>query len=184
VIVFASILETRASLGLAIQVVTWAAIVFLGLIVVSLHIRLQRLERLEARRERAEPYGHLIGQTLGEVLNGQALTPMPRLLLFLSPACPSCERLLAELRSSNWDAPVALIWTEDSQQPPPEVPPNLRFLPGGAKISGDLGVRVTPFAMVADRDGKILRAFPINSLEPLRDLLRPSREVASLAHRG
>ena len=181
VIVAASILEARPGVGLALLVLTWAAIALLTLIVVSLHIRLQRLERIEGRRDRAAPYGHLIGRSLGEALGGRLPPPPPRLVLFLSPSCPSCERLVGELDSPDWRVPTALIWTGTEAGRLPEVPLHVTFLEGGKPLGEDLGIRVTPFALVADEAGTIVRAAPINSLEPLRDVLRPRRGAASLA---
>ena len=88
-IAFASILDSRASFGLAALFVTWVAIVFVCLIAVSLHIRLQRLERLERQRNESAPFSHLLGKTVAEVLNGFAPRPQPRLILFLSASCSS-----------------------------------------------------------------------------------------------
>jgi hypothetical protein len=166
---FAQLLESRASFELAAHLVTWAAVVVLGLIAVSLHARLQRLERVHQERNQVTPFAHLLGRTVEEALNGFAPRPRPRLILFLSPACPACERLLAELRQPGWAAPAAVAWTGRDAGPPPELPPHAALVPDGPAVGAHLGVRLTPFALVADENGVIVKATPVNSLDPLRD---------------
>jgi hypothetical protein len=176
VIAFASILDSRVSFELAAFFVTWIAIAFLGLIAVSLHIRLQRLERIDLGRDQATPFGHLLGKTADQVLNGFTPRPQPRLILFLSSSCSACEQLLAELKSPGWNLPAAIVWTSLASDRIPELPPHASLVPDGPRISAALGIRVTPFALVAGEGGAIVRASPINSLDSLRDAIKPSRE--------
>jgi hypothetical protein len=177
VIAFTSILDSRAGFGLAVQFVTWAAIVFLGLIAVSLHLRLQRLERIDLRRDQAAPFGHMLGRTVEEVLKGSAPRPWPRLVLFLSPSCSACERLLAELRVPDWDTPTAIVWTAPTLDQLPDLPPHVTFVTDGPRISATSGIRVTPFALVVGEGGTIVQASPINSLDSLRDAIEHPRGV-------
>jgi hypothetical protein len=176
-----SILDTRASFDLAAQFVTWVAVVFLGLIAVSLHIRLQRLERKDFERHQTAPFGHLLGRTLGEVLDGATPRPQPRLVLFLSSSCPACERLLAELQAPGWDLPAAVVWTTPVPGQTPRVRPHVTLVADGPRISAALGIRVTPFALVASDGGAIIRASPVNSLESLRDVLKPPHGLAAFS---
>jgi hypothetical protein len=183
VIAFASILDSRSGFQLAALFVTWVAIVFLVLIAVSLHIRLQRLERLDFERSQTAPFSHLLGKTVGEILNGSAPRPQPRLILFLSSSCPSCDRLLTDLQHSVWHTPVAIVWTTPTLDRVPELPPQVTLVPDGAAISAMWRIRVTPFALVADEGGVIIQAAPINSLDPLRAAIQaaPKIPVASLS---
>jgi hypothetical protein len=164
---FATILQSSASFALAVLFVTWVAIVLLGLIGVSLHVRLQRLERSGGQRIQDVPFRHLLGKTVDEILNGAAPRPRPRLILFLSPSCLMCERLVAELRSRSGPSPVAVIWTSADLAQLPELPSHVTVVTDGARISTSLGIRVTPFALVAGDDGAIIHASPVNSLDAL-----------------
>jgi len=172
---FASILDVQPSFELAVLFITWVAIVFLGLIAVSLHIRLQRLEHADLGRKQAVPFSHLLSRTVAEVLNGVVPHPPPRLILFLSPSCPACEQLLAELRAPSWKTPVAVVWTVSALDQLPDLPPQATFVPDGPGISAALGIRVTPFALVAGERGEIVGASPVNRLESLRDALEDGR---------
>jgi hypothetical protein len=173
-----ALLSSRPSLTLAALFVTWVAVALLGLIAVGLHIRVQQLESGSRQREPAVPFGHLLGRTLGDLLNGSTPSPLPRLLLFVSSGCPVCRQLLSELRATDWDVPAAIVWT-DAAEVPPAMPRGIALVPDGPKVSAALGVRVTPFALVLGRDGRIAQASPVNSLAPLRDALeRSARQLA------
>jgi hypothetical protein len=140
----------------------------------------QHLESGSRLRQPAVPFAHLVGKTLADLLNGSTPRPLPRLLLFMSSACPVCRQLLAELRAPEWDVPSAIVWT-DAAEPPPDVPPGTTLVPEGAKVSAALGVRVTPFALILARDGRIVHASPVNSLAPLRDTLERSARPLAMA---
>jgi hypothetical protein len=176
--VLSSILDSRASFELAALFVTWVAVAFLGLIAVSLHTRLQHLERADLERKEAAPFKHLLGKTVEEVLNGFALLPQPRLILFLSSSCQACERLLAELRAPDWSTPSAIVWTDPAAGQFRELPPHARLVPDGPRISAALGIRVTPFALVAGEGGTIERASAVNSLDTLNSAMQHSRGVS------
>jgi hypothetical protein len=51
------------------------------------------------------------------------------------------------------------------------LPANVTALREGARLSAELGVRVTPFALVANADGQIIQAGPLNHLKSLGNLL-------------
>jgi hypothetical protein len=174
-----AILNSRPSFALAALFVTWAAIALLGLIAVSLHIRLQHLESAGQRR-RHVPFRHLLGKTLADLADGAAPSLHARLVLFMSAACPVCRQLLAELRAPDWDVPSAIVWT-DAAEPPPDMPPGVTLVPGGPRLSAALGIRVTPFALVVGRDGRVEQASPVNSLESLRDAVERSARRLAMA---
>ncbi|MEM9557471.1 MAG: hypothetical protein AAGC60_24645 [Acidobacteriota bacterium] len=158
-----ALLDLRSSFTLASLVVTWLAIVGLTLIVINLHVRMRRLERQAPHADGVEAYGRLVGRSLRELLGGEA----PRLLLVLSRACPSCERLLDELRTRADAVTAAVAWTDG----PPEgveLPSSVVRRADGDRVAAALGVRVTPFAVVTDADGRIVRAAPVNQLPAIR----------------
>lgn len=164
----AELFDSRASFYLAALVVTWAAMTILTLIAVNLHVRLQRLERSDPATQAPQPYGRFLGMPVREVLGGDpSIEDAPRLLLFLSNDCPACERLLEELATGAWSAPAALMWTDAIPALQERLPQNTTLVADGPQISARLGIRVTPFAMVADDDERIVGAAPINRLPSL-----------------
>jgi|GEM_PF-4541869 len=166
----ADLLASRASLVLAALTVTWVAIVLLALVAANLHFRLAHLETKNASVEESRtPFGHLLGEPLGELLGLPGETGA-RLALVLSSECESCDRILAELGSGPGDLPVALLWRDG--EPPPEatLPAAATVVPDGPEVSRRLGVRVTPFALSADRAGRVVQARPVGSLAAWADL--------------
>lgn len=172
-----ALLSSRASFVLAALVVTWAAILCLAVIAGHLHARLQRLERAAAASttRAAAPYGELIGMRLDELgdLLGDALRhagtaagPVPRLVLFVSSTCRVCANLLDELKTPAWTRlPSAIVLTDRDN---------------GPALSAKLGIRVTPFALLAAADGTVVHAAPVNTLRSLEALLRAAPSASSI----
>jgi hypothetical protein len=160
-----SLLSSQASFELAALFVTWIAVVFLLILVANLHARLRRLEHASAA-SRPVPYGHLLGRKVQDIVDTASISRLPRVLFFLSSNCSSCARLLSEIASPSWTVPSAIVWADDSppEQPPPERTPVLGY---GPKLSDELGIRVMPFALVADADGRVVKAGPVGSLSAL-----------------
>jgi hypothetical protein len=156
----ASVLDSRASFELAALVVSWVVIGLLVIVVGGLNARLRRLEQAGAAPA-AAPYGHLLGRRLEEIIGPGAIPDRVRVLVFLSSGCDACRKLLGEIDSQ---APVAIGWTDGS---PPERLPDVPLLPEGPRIAGELGIRVTPFALVVDDRGAVVRAGPVSSLRSL-----------------
>jgi hypothetical protein len=163
-------LDTRPDLLLAFGVVTWAVIVALVLVIANLNLRLRRLERLrgepdgQAHGSAAPAYGALVGREL-VALTGD---PATRALIVLSQSCRSCRRLLAELAVPGRvdpTVPVALAWADGMPGEPP--PAGLPLIADGPRIAAELGVRVTPFALVAGEDGVVAWAGPVTDLPSL-----------------
>jgi hypothetical protein len=174
-----AVLDTRPGVLLVVAVVTWAAIIFLVLVIANLNIRLRRLERQriepeEPRRERHEPpYAALLGRDLA-ALTGE---PGVRALIVLSLTCRSCRRLLTELATAGPPAvPIALAWADGRPGEPP--PTGFPVLADGSRISADLGLRVTPFALVAGDDGRVGWAGPVVDLTTLMTRI-PGRPAVS-----
>lgn len=159
---------TRASFELAVFFVTWVAIVLLALITVHLHLRLQLLERRNAPANRPDPYAHLAGRRLEDLLGGASDAWQPRFVLFVSSPCTSCARVLEELLQPGWQAAMTLLWTSSPPSPPPRLPSNVRTVDEGPRISSALGIHATPFVLIVGEDGVVERGMPINSLESLR----------------
>lgn len=157
------LLTARSGLVSAAFFVTWATVVLLVLLVTSLHVRLRRLERNAGSPGADTPYSHLLG-TKVDSLAGRA-----RLLLFVSAGCGTCRRLVEEITSPAWTVPVALLGTDHT--PVAAADGDLvTVLDDGPRISAQLGIRVTPFALVADEAGRVVRAGPISNLQSLGDL--------------
>jgi hypothetical protein len=92
-------------------------------------------------------------------------------VLFVSSPCPSCAKVLDELRAPGWPSPTAVLWTNTNDAPSSPstgLPPNVRTLDEGPRISAALGIEATPFLLVVGEDGVVQHGTPVNSLEPLR----------------
>jgi hypothetical protein len=95
----------------------------------------------------------------------------PQVLVFLSSNCRAFKRILSELASPAWTASSALIWTDRMPPSLPSLPSNIVVIDQGAKLSAALGIRVTPFVLVAGGDGRIVKASPVNTLSTLDDVV-------------
>lgn len=155
------LVTARSGLVSAAFFVTWAAVALLVLLVSSLHVRLRRLERGAGGTAAETPYSHLVG-TRVDGLAGPA-----RLLLFVSGGCGTCRRLVEEVTSPEWAVPTVLIGIDHT--PATAAGSRVAVLDDGPRISAELGIRVTPFALVADESGRVVRAGPVTSLSFLDD---------------
>lgn len=166
-----SLLASRATFVLAALVVSWLAVLLLALIAANLHFRLVRVERGDqaAGSGARKPFAHLLGHHLGEALGGAA--PGVRLAFVLSAGCASCDRVLARLRETAGDTPLALLWRDAAPSPLPALPAGAVVVEEGAAVCRRLGVRVTPFALAAGADGRVVRAAPVGNAEALDDWL-------------
>lgn len=168
-VTMSDLLSFRASFELAALAVTWLLLVLLVLVVGSLHVRLRRLETRTGPSPIAAPYSFLLGKRVEDVIGVVAGGPQPRVLLFLSSTCGSCHRLLEELASPSWTVPTALLWT-DGTAPAARHAQSATVVSDGPRISAELGIRVTPFALVTDKDGLVIKAGPLSSLRSLTDV--------------
>lgn len=163
-----SFVDSQASFELAALFVSWMAVALLVVVVANLHTRLRRLEHA-GPDARPAPYGDLLGRNIRDMLDTAPGATQPRVLFFMSSNCSSCARLLEELASPSWTIPSAIVWTDETPpaQPPPAGSPILQH---GSKLSTELGIRVKPFALVADPDGRVVKAGPVASLHSLGDI--------------
>lgn len=167
-----SLLASRATFVLAALVVSWLAVLLLALVAANLHFRLVRLERGDAAaagRGARKPFAHLLGHHLGEALGGAA--PGARLALVLSANCASCDRVLARLRETAGDTPLALLWRDAAPTPLPPLPAGATVVDDGPAICRRLGVRLTPFALAIGADGRVVRAAPVGNPDALDEWL-------------
>ena len=178
-----SLLASRATFVLAALAVSWLAVLLLSLVVANLHLRLVRLERAEpAAAGSRQPFAHLLGRHLGEALGTGAAEV--RLAVVLSSNCASCERVLDQLRGAAGAPPLALLWRDGTPSPPPRLPAAATVVDDGAAVCRALGVRVTPFALAAGDDGRIVRAAPVGRVGGLAGWLADAdrgREPGSTA---
>lgn len=158
-----TLFEARPSFELAAWFVTWAAVALLAVVAASLHARLRRLERGDSGRAATLPFGQLVGRAFAT-----GMTPAPRAVLFLSAGCAACSRLLDEAGRVHLEESLALVWTDG--EPPPALPAGLFLLENGARRAAELGIRVTPFALLLDGEGTITRAAPVGNLGALSEL--------------
>jgi hypothetical protein len=166
-----ALLDSRASFVLAALAVSWIAVVLLALVAANLHFRLAHLERSQRVQEPSTPYGHLLGRSLADLL-GPQLPAATRLAFVLSSDCPSCDRVLAELREAGAPGvPVALLWRDATPSPLPPLPAGVAVLDDGPQLSRTLGIGVSPFALAADAAGRIDRATPVGSVKTLAAML-------------
>jgi hypothetical protein len=148
----------------AVMFVTWAAVAFLTIIVMHLHLRLQRLERMTAARPDGKAYSNFTGRHLDELIADAALQVRPRIVVALSGSCASCERVLNEIASPVWTLPTLIVWTDHAKPAMPPLPSTVMIAANGPALATRLGIRITPFALWADNNGVITKASPVNSL--------------------
>ncbi len=159
-----SLLAIRPSFELAAWFVTWAAVALLAVVAASLHARLRRLESGRSEREVSRPFSQLIGRSFP----ASGASPVPRVVLFVASACTACSRILDEVSEAELQEPLGLAWIDG--MPATAAPQGFVLLSEGTRLSADLGVRVTPFALVLDGERKITQAAPVGSLGALREL--------------
>lgn len=161
-------LGSKSTFVVAALFVSWVAVALLTLVVGNLHRRLQRVEG-SLSGNLAAPYSGLLGKALRESL-GEAI-PAPCVLVFLSANCQACRRVLGDLPSLSLSTPLAIAWTDQAPSPLPTLPPGAIVIDDGPKVSAALGIRATPFALVAGENGTVVKASPVNSLTSINNLV-------------
>ncbi len=160
-------MDTRASFDIAMWFATWAAIGLLALIAAGLHWRLRTLEQASRMARDVLPYSHLTGRRIRPAgQNGQRGWDA-ELILVLSSHCPSCERILDELRNGHDWRRIAVAWKDGGAETTVTLPSGVTTIEDGARLCAQLGIGVTPFALEVDENGVIVKAIPIGTLETL-----------------
>ena len=165
---FVDVLDSKSTFMLAAMFVSWVAVALLALVAGNLHRRLQRVEG-SLSVNLAAPYSGLLGKALRESL-GETI-PAPCVLVFLSANCQACRRVLGDLPGLSLSTPLAIAWTDQAPSPLPALPRGTIVLDDGPKVSAALGIRATPFALVAGENGTVVKASPINSLTSISNLV-------------
>jgi hypothetical protein len=167
------VLDSRAAFMLSALAVTWVAFGLLALVAAHLHVRLRRLERRGAGvapPSEGLPFARLVGGDATALFGRE--TDGTRVYLLLSSACRSCARILDELAHGGLVARTAVAWTDGPPGTVPPLPGNATVLDGGPDLARRVGVRVTPFVIVADDHGTITGARPITGIAELPPALR------------
>ncbi len=158
-------LDLRPTLVASALFATWLAMALLTVTVLSLHVR---VARLEARRGAFDdpPFRGLVGRIVPDLRGGG---PSPRAVVFLSTSCRTCTAIVEDLARHRWRQPVGVVWT-DTAAPPFASRPDVPIVPDGPAVAASLGIRVTPFAVVLDGDGRIRHARPVGSVADMPDI--------------
>jgi hypothetical protein len=167
------VLDSRAAFMLSALVVTWVAFGLLALVAGHLHVRLRRLERRgagAAPSAQASSFARLVGGDATALFGRD--TDGTRVYLLLSSACHSCARILDELANGGLAARTTVAWTDGPPGRVPVLPGNVAVLDGGPDLARRVGVRVTPFVVLADDHGTITNARPVTSIAELTPELR------------
>jgi methylamine dehydrogenase accessory protein MauD len=172
------------------QIVLWVVVVVLALTVVAL------VRQIGVLHERVAPLGALSTKNAVEVgqaapqfdvidlsgrplhIGGRSLDGRSQLLLFVSPSCPMCKKLLPVARSfaRSERRGVAIVLMGDGDRPSHEAliaEHRLQDVPFAlAPIVGiNLGIGKLPQAVLIDPEGVIRSKGIVNSREHLESLL-------------
>jgi methylamine dehydrogenase accessory protein MauD len=172
------------------QIVLWVVVVVLALTVVAL------VRQIGVLHERVAPLGALSTKNAVEVgqaapqfdvidlagrplhIGGRSADGRSQLLLFVSPSCPMCKKLLPVARSfaRSERQGVALVLMGDGDRPSHEAliaEHRLQHVPFAlAPIVGiNLGIGKLPQAVLIDAEGVIRSKGIVNSREHLESLL-------------
>jgi methylamine dehydrogenase accessory protein MauD len=172
------------------QIILWIVVVVLALTVVAL------VRQIGVLHERVAPLGALTTKTAVEVgqpaprfdvidlagrpvrIGGPSPDGRSQLLLFVSPSCPMCKKLLPVARSfaRSERRGVAIVLMGDGDRPSHEAliaEHRLAEVPFAlAPIVGiNLGIGRLPHAVLIDREGVIRSKGIVNSREHLESLL-------------
>jgi hypothetical protein len=169
------LLDTHSSFLFAVLVLTWGAMALLLLMVIHLHTRIQRLEQAEgAANPTVSPYSRLLGRSVRDIVRPNDFAADVRVLLLLSSTCRSCRKLLDELPAIlGTDATCMLAWVDGATPPSTVLPRGVFVLENGPAIAATLEIGVTPFALLINSDGHILRGMPVENASAVREMFGP-----------
>ena len=159
---WAEIFGFRSTFAIAVLSASWAAIILLALIAANLHARVANLER--AARVADSPrnaYSHLLGRGLGAFA-----PPSTEVVLILSRDCPACEGVVRQLQGGEWRRRSIVAW-KGGENPEVDLPGFVEQSALGSRLSEELGINVSPFALELDHEGRVIGAGPVNSLNDI-----------------
>lgn len=150
--------------------VSWVAIALLALVVSGLVRQVHQLSRGGAARTPGR-----VGVTPGSPAPhpGELLAEgRPTLLLFLSPDCRTCTRVLAVADRIHTDATgdhpeVRAVYAADA----PAQGPALPVLAHRPELFTAYDAIATPFAVLVGANGRVVRSEPLGAPEALHDML-------------
>lgn len=152
-------------------VLTWIALLFMGLVISGLVRQVHQLQQALRRSVGGQISGGAVGMTPPSV-HGIDMAAV-KLLIFLDDECQSCARLLTQLDSSlppgGARSNIALVYRRS-------VSPYAETV--GTQTAGNadelfraVGVTAIPFAASISSQGRIEEARPIGSISQLRSML-------------
>jgi hypothetical protein len=153
-------------------ILSWVAIALLGLVVARLVRQVHELQQGGAIRQPRR-----IGLPIGETAPGlDALDPKPgqaMLLLFLSIGCRTCREVLAEaVDQVQAGLEIRVLYAGAAPAGSIEVGGvSITAYSGQAALFERYDAVATPFAVLVDADGRVVRSEPLGSRDAARRLL-------------
>jgi hypothetical protein len=146
--------------------VTWVAIVLLGLVVAGL---LRQVHVLTRGPRNTPELGLTSGVPAPQIARLAPEAGRSTLLLFLRNDCGSCDDVLHEALGLAAEHPVRAIFETDAIEV--KAPAGMKIYSGERELFHEYKVPATPFAVLADENGRVETAVPVGSVRGLRELL-------------
>jgi hypothetical protein len=152
-------------------ILSWAAILLLGLVVARLVQQVNELQRGGTRQPRR------VGLAAGEPAPGlETLDPRPgsaMLLLFLSTGCRTCREVLDEaVQSDQAGLEIRVLYAGEAPAGSIEIGGRTVSAYGGqSALFERYDALATPFAVLVDDTGRVARSEPLGSRDAARHLL-------------
>ncbi|GIH07806.1 hypothetical protein Rhe02_58730 [Rhizocola hellebori] len=150
-------------------ILSWVAILLLALVVSGLVRQVHQLSSTAVRRP--EPVGLPLGAPAPAFSTLAPQSPATLVLLFLQPGCGTCAELLDEAGRHDREA-LEFRALYRGQVPPEAADLPLTTLGDQADLFERYDAIATPFGVVVDQGGRVLRSEPVGSRAALRHLLQ------------
>ncbi len=160
-------------------ILSWVAILLLALVVSGLVRQVQQLSSTAVRRP--EPVGLPPGAPAPAFASLAPLSPATLVLLFLQPGCGTCAELLDEAGEQAERHPLQFRALYRDGVAPEAADSPVTAFGDQADLFERYDAIATPFAVVIDQGGRVLRSEPVGSRAALRHLLDRAG-VASTVH--
>ncbi len=115
-----------------------------------------------------------------KVVHAGAEGAKPQMLVFLTPGCPTCHRLISGVRGLLPETSEKLDWfvislgerqETESFRAAHKLNGEVPFFRAGRKTGDDLRIRMVPFAFLLDRDGSVKTKGVVNHIEHLESIV-------------